>query len=68
MKKTKELSSLSKQELEAKMKELNFELLKLNSQVATKASMKNSKQIGNIKKNVARIITLLKSKEGNKKA
>jgi len=68
MSKTKELSSLSKQELEAKLKELNFELLKLNSQVATKSNIKNSKQITNIKKNVARILTLLKNKEGNKKA
>ena len=68
MKKIKELSLLSKQELEAKLKELTFELLKLNSQVATKTNIKNSKQIGNIKKTVARIITLLKIKEGNKKA
>jgi len=40
-----------------------LELIKLNAQVATGTALKNPSQVRDIKKNIARIKTLLKEKE-----
>ena len=57
--KFKELLGLSPEELQKKEDELSFELMKLNSQVASGTTPKNPSQIRNIKKNIARIKTLI---------
>jgi large subunit ribosomal protein L29 len=56
--KQKELKSLSKDQLKKKKEELEFELIKLNSQVASGTTPKNPGQIKNIKKSIARINTI----------
>nr|MCK4930036.1 50S ribosomal protein L29 [Nanoarchaeota archaeon] len=58
--KFKELSQLSKEELQKKLKELELELIKLNAQVATGTPPKNTGQLRRLKKDLARIM-LLKS-------
>ncbi len=58
--KFKELSQLSKEELQKKLKELELELIKLNAQVATGTPPKNAGQLRRLKKDLARIM-LLKS-------
>jgi len=62
-KKAKLLKGLSKAELKSKLSELDLELIKLNAQVATGTALKNPSQVRDIKKNIARIKTLLKEKE-----
>ena len=62
MMKFKELAQLGKEEREQKMKELQLELIKLNSQVATGTPPKNAGHLKRIKKDLARIM-LLKSQE-----
>ncbi len=63
MKYTKELKGLSTEELKKKLVELKKELLKLNVQVATGSNPENPGMLRLIKKNIARILTLLKMKE-----
>lgn len=66
-KRVKILTGLSKSELNSKLSELNLELIKLNAQVATGTALKNPSQLKDTKKTIARIHTLLKIKEENKK-
>lgn len=63
MKITKELKGLSDQELKNRLDEFKKELLKLNVQVATGANTSNPGKLRQTKKNIARILTLLKQKE-----
>ena len=63
MKSKQELRELSEEELKSRKIELQKELLKMNVQVATGTNPQNSGKIRLIKKNIARIITLLKQKE-----
>lgn len=63
MKITKELKSLSNKELTNRLDEFKKELLKLNVQVATGANTSNPGKLKQTKKNIARILTLLKQKE-----
>ena len=49
---------MSKEEREAKMKELELELIKLNAQVATGTPPKNAGQIRRVKKDLARMMLL----------
>lgn len=56
--KYKELSKLTIEELENKIKEMKFELMKLNAQVAIGTIPKNPKQIRELKKTIARYETL----------
>ena len=63
MKYSKELKGLSTEELKKKLVELKKELLKLNVQVATGSNPENPGMLRLIKKNIARILTLLKMKE-----
>ncbi len=57
--KFKELTGLSQDELQKKEDELAFELMKLNAQVASGTTPKNPSQLRNLKKNIAKIKTLI---------
>ena len=61
--KFKEISQLSKEEREKKLKELELELIKLNAQVATGTPPKNSGHLKRLKKDIARIMLLKKINE-----
>ena len=63
MKYNKELKGFSVEELNQRLVEFKKELLKLNVQVATGSNPENPGKLRLIKKNVARILTLLKMKE-----
>lgn len=63
MKLTKDLRNFSGQELENRLGELNKELLKLRVGVASGANTSNPGKSKQVKKNIARILTLLKEKE-----
>lgn len=52
---------IGKSELKAKLNEMQVELVKLNAQVATGTSLKRPSQVREIKKNIARINTLLRA-------
>ena len=56
--KAKEIRSVSKEELDKKMIELKKELIKLHAQSATGTPPKNPSQIKEIKKIIARILTV----------
>lgn len=60
--KAKELKSKSKEELESQLVELKKELIKLNTQVATGTNLKSPGQVKKVKKNIARLLTELKTK------
>lgn len=62
MKTTKELRPLSETELHARAGEFKKELLKLNVQVSNGANTANPGKLRQLKKNLARIQTLLKEK------
>ncbi|MBT3836015.1 50S ribosomal protein L29 [Candidatus Woesearchaeota archaeon] len=66
MKVTKELRALSSKELHEKLGEFKKELLKLNAQVSGGGQASNPGQIKQIKKNIARVLTLQKEKEAPK--
>jgi large subunit ribosomal protein L29 len=69
--KAKEIREMKKEELDAKVLELRKELMKLNSQVHTGTAPKNAGQLRQIKRTIARILTIKrinKSKEESKKA
>ncbi|OIO41521.1 50S ribosomal protein L29 [Candidatus Pacearchaeota archaeon CG_4_9_14_3_um_filter_31_7] len=57
--KNKEIKNLGKEELKKRLKELERELMKINSQRATKANIENPGRIKEIKKTRARILTQL---------
>ncbi len=59
--KMKDINAMSTTELETKVVELKKELLNLRFQLAT-GNLENTAQIKNIKKDVARIKTVLNSK------
>ncbi len=63
MKIMKELRDLSKTELQSRLGEFKKELLKLNAQVASGANVSNPGALRNLKKNIARVNTLLRMKE-----
>lgn len=67
--KIKEIRSMGKEDLNAKLEELKKELMKINAQIATGTTPKSPGQVKQIKKNIARILTILqeKSKEADKK-
>jgi len=67
MKTTKEMRSLSPEELFARKSELQKELLKLNAQVAMGTNPQNPGKVKQTKKNIARILTLLNEKEVKEK-
>ncbi len=59
--KTSEIREMSKQDIETKIVELKNELLNLRFQMAT-GNLENTSQIKNIKKDVARMKTILNEK------
>jgi large subunit ribosomal protein L29 len=61
--KIKEIRSMSKEDLLVKMEELRKELVKINGQVSTGTTPKSPGQVKQIKKNIAKILTILKEKE-----
>jgi len=63
----KEIRGLSEEELQQKLNELRSELIRLRTQVVT-GTIKDTMAIRNIKKNIARIQTVLKEKSGAGKA
>ena len=58
--KNKELKSKLPEQLKEMLGEMKKELIKLNAQVATGTTLKSPGQIKNIKKNIAKILTILK--------
>lgn len=60
--KTKELRSLNKEDLLSKLKELRKEMFKHNAQIATGTTPKSPGQIREIKKTIAKIITIVREK------
>ncbi len=67
--KNNELVKLGDKELDGKYKELRKELIKVNAQIASGTVPENPGNVKNIKKNIARILTVInmKKKEGEKK-
>ena len=63
MKLTKEFRSLSDEELAKRLQEFKKELLKLNVQVATGSQVASPGKLKQTKKNIARLLTILKQKE-----
>ena len=61
--KIKEIRGMSKEDLNAKLEELRKELVKVNAQIATGTTPKNPGHVKQVKKNIAKIITILKEKE-----
>lgn len=67
--KAKEIRLLSNEDLNVKLVELKKELLKLNAQISTGTTPKSPGQVKEVKKNIARILTILteKTNEVNQK-
>lgn len=65
--KIKDLRQMPKEELLNKLRELKKEIIKNNAQIATGTTPKSPGQVRQSKKTVAKILTLLKEKEGGKK-
>ena len=59
--KANELTAMSKEQLEAKVKELKSELFGLRFQLAT-GQLQNTMQIGEVKRDIARCKTILRQK------
>ena len=62
MKITKDLRSLSGEEMNSRLEEFRKELLKLSVEVASGANPSSPGKIKQVKKNIARVLTLLKEK------
>jgi large subunit ribosomal protein L29 len=62
-KKVKELREMSKENLEKRLEELKKDLMKFRSQISTGTPPENPGQVGNVRKTIARIHTILKSKK-----
>ncbi|HZX45313.1 MAG TPA: 50S ribosomal protein L29 [Candidatus Nanoarchaeia archaeon] len=61
--KAKEIRSLSKEDCKAKLLELRKELMRLNGQIASGTTPKSPGQVKQIKKNIARILTIMNEKQ-----
>ncbi len=57
--KTKEIRSMNKEDLKAKLEELKKELIKLNAQISTGTTPKSPGQVKQVKKNIAKILTII---------
>ena len=62
MKITKDFRGLAPEELRSRLAELKKELLKLNVEVASGANTSSPGKIKQVKKNIARILTILNEK------
>jgi len=56
---------MNKEDLNAKLEELRKELIKVNAQVSTGTTPKSPGQVKQIKKNIAKILTILHEKKEN---
>ncbi len=65
--KKKELKLMSNADMKGKLDDLKKELMKFNTQIATGTTPKSPGQIKTTKKDIARILTILKTKEDKKK-
>ncbi len=61
-----EIKTMSKEDKDIKLKELKTQLIKLNLQVSTGTTLKKPKEIREIKKDIARILTSLNNKNVGK--
>ena len=61
--KNNELRKLGNEQLNEKLKELKKELIKINAQISTGTVPENPGNVKNIKKTIARILTIQKEKE-----
>ena len=62
-----DIKKMPKDELSKKLRELNTELMKLNAQIAIGTTPKNTKQIRDIKRTIAKVETMNKQNfEGTK--
>ena len=57
-----DIRKLSVEELEAKLKELKSELFNLRFQHAVNPTMENPHRISDVKKDIARVMTILREK------
>jgi ribosomal protein L29 len=60
--KFKDLQKLPKEELDKKVQELQTELMKLNAQIAIGTTPKNTKQVRDIKRTIAKVETFIQQK------
>ena len=58
----KKLKDLSKEDLEKQLVELRKEMMKYRSQISTGTPPENPGKVGNVKKTIARIKTIIKTK------
>jgi len=65
--KIKDLNSMSREDLNSKLIELRKELVKQNAQIATGTIPKSPGQLKEIKKTIARILTLANSQKNKPK-
>ena len=63
MLRVKKLQDLNKEDLEKQLKEIARELMRLNAQISTGTPPENPGRVRNIKRNIARIKTILKIKQ-----
>jgi len=67
--KNSDLRKMNAQELQNKLVELKKDLIKINAQIAAGTVPENPGNVKNVKKTVARILTIMQEpKEGKKKA
>ncbi|MBT6995316.1 50S ribosomal protein L29 [Candidatus Woesearchaeota archaeon] len=65
--KSKEIREMDDKTITTKLFELRSELVSLNAQVAMGTAPENPGKIGEIKRTIARILTIQKQKEGENK-
>jgi large subunit ribosomal protein L29 len=59
----KEIKSMPVEDLKSRLEELRKDLIKQNAQIATGTTPKSPGQIKQMKKTIARILTVMKNKE-----
>ncbi len=66
--KIKEIRAMDLESLKKKLEELKKELMKINAQVAMGTTPKSPGQVKNMKKTIAKILTIMKEKPAIKNA
>ncbi|MBI2133268.1 50S ribosomal protein L29 [Candidatus Woesearchaeota archaeon] len=61
----KEIQTMQPEEMKAKLVELRKEMMKINSQIATGTVPKSPGQMRQIKRTIARILTIRREKQGS---
>jgi large subunit ribosomal protein L29 len=61
--KVKELTGLPEKELKSRIEELKSDLIKASAQVATGTAPKNTSEIRDIKRSIAKILTVIRQKQ-----